>query len=286
MDITKEECYTRGRNIPYEKLTLANDFMFCKVMQNEKLCKELLEIILGIEIVKISYTEEQKIFKNTYDGKSIRLDVYVKDEKHSVYDIEMQTSDTYELPKRTRYYHSMIDRGQLTTGKSYNSLTESYVIFICTFDLFKKGIAKYSFESICSEYKDIYLEDGRHTIFINAGGVTDNRKLKEFLEYLRNGTVTNSPLIQELDDAVKYASMNSKWRKEYEMLIAREQDLIEEGRKAGLTEGLAKGLTKGLAEGYRALFRLVNNGNITLENALNSVKDKEDFQKWLDEQEK
>lgn len=36
------------------------------------------------------------------------------------------------------------------------------------------------------------------------------------------------------------------------MLLAREQLLIEEGRKEGLSEGLAKGLAKG-AENERAL---------------------------------
>lgn len=33
------------------------------------------------------------------DTRSIRLDVYVKDEKETVYDIEMQTTNTKELQK-------------------------------------------------------------------------------------------------------------------------------------------------------------------------------------------
>lgn len=65
-------------------------------MQDESLCKELLEIILGVEIEKIVYHEDQKVFRETIDGKGIRLDVYVKDEKHTIYDLEMQTSNTNE----------------------------------------------------------------------------------------------------------------------------------------------------------------------------------------------
>lgn len=35
----------------YEQLTFTDDFMFCKVMTNHpELCKELLELILGIKI--------------------------------------------------------------------------------------------------------------------------------------------------------------------------------------------------------------------------------------------
>lgn len=97
MDITKEECYTIGRRVSFEELTIADDFMFCKVMQNEELCKELLEIILDVEIEKLVYHEDQKVFRETIDGKGIRLDVYVRDENHTIYDLEMQTTNTREL---------------------------------------------------------------------------------------------------------------------------------------------------------------------------------------------
>mgnify|MGYP000479519271 FL=1 len=80
MDITQEGCYTTSRRVPFEELTIADDFMFCKVMQNEEICKELLEIILDVEIEKIVYHEDQKVFQETLDGKGIRLDVYVRDE--------------------------------------------------------------------------------------------------------------------------------------------------------------------------------------------------------------
>ncbi len=36
------------------------------------------------------------------DAKRIRLDIYVKDNKNIVYNIEMQASDTKELPKRSK----------------------------------------------------------------------------------------------------------------------------------------------------------------------------------------
>lgn len=70
--------------------------------------------------------------------------------------------------------------------------------------------------------------------------------------YLKDGEVSDSEFIQNLDKAVNYASKSSKWREEYDMLLAREQLLIEEGRKEGLAEGLAKGLAKG-AENERIL---------------------------------
>lgn len=63
MDITKEGCYTTSRRVSFEELTIADDFMFCKVMQNEELCKELLEIILGVEIEKLRITKTRRSFE-------------------------------------------------------------------------------------------------------------------------------------------------------------------------------------------------------------------------------
>lgn len=244
MDYTSNSCYTRKKRVPFEKLTLADDFLFCKVMQNKRLCKELLEIILHVKINKIEYTESQKVLDDAVDEKSIRMDVYVQDDKHTIYDIEMQTSNTKELPKRSRYYHSCIDKSQIAKGEPYNKLRKTYVIFICTFDLFDRNFAKYEFDTICKQDKDLTLTDDRHTIFVNAYGVTNDQKLKEFLDFLRDGEVSKSPFILDLRKEVNYASKNSKWREEYDMLLAREQLLVEEGRREGLAEGFAKGAEK------------------------------------------
>lgn len=75
MDYTSNSCYTRKKRVPFEKLTLADDFLFCKVMQNKRLCKELLEIILHVKINKIEYTESQKVLDDAIDEKSIRSGV-------------------------------------------------------------------------------------------------------------------------------------------------------------------------------------------------------------------
>ena len=84
------------------------------------------------------------------------------------------------------------------------------------------------------------MADDRHTVFVNAQGVTDDQKLKEFLDFLRDGEVSKTPFILDLRKEVNYASKNSKWREEYDMLLAREQLLVEEGRKEGLVQGIEK----------------------------------------------
>ena len=57
------------------------------------------------------------------------LDVYVRDGKGTVYDIEIQVSDTKELPKRSRYYQSGIDMSILEKGKPYYMLPDVTIIY-------------------------------------------------------------------------------------------------------------------------------------------------------------
>ncbi len=107
----------------WEELGISNDFLFGKVMQNPELCKELLlRILPDLKIERIEYPELQKSIKPDMDARSVRLDVYVKDEKEVIYDIEMQITNTKELPKRSRYYQSMIDLQLIDKGQHYKNL--------------------------------------------------------------------------------------------------------------------------------------------------------------------
>ena len=150
----------------WEDLTISNDFLFSKLMRDEEICKGIIETLLHIKVGKIDYLEEQKSIDIIYDKKSIRLDVYVEDED-KIYNIEMQVTNRKELAKRARYYQAMIDLNTIEKGETYNKLKESYVIFICTFDPFGKGLSKYSFQNICKEDNSLKLEDKTHKIFFN-----------------------------------------------------------------------------------------------------------------------
>ena len=194
----------------WEELSISNDFLFGKVMQNPELCKELIQRILpDLKIDRVEYPELQKSIKQDMDAKSVRLDVYVKDEKEVVYDIEMQVSDTKELPKRSRYYQGMIDLQLIDKGQYYDELNRSYVIFICPFDIFDKGRHIYTFENICKEDNSISMGDEAVKIFLNAKGTMDDvsKELKAFLDYVAGKKPADS-YVEKLEEAVKEAKKN------------------------------------------------------------------------------
>ena len=253
----------------WEELQISNDFIFGKVMQDPKLCKELLQRILpGLKIDRIEYPETQKAIRPDIDAKSVRLDVYVEDGKGTVYDIEMQVSMSKELPKRTRYYQSLLDMRMIDKGEPYKKLKPSYIIFICPFDQFGMGRHIYTFENICKEDKSVLLNDGTTKIFLNAKGTMDDvsPELKAFLDYVA-GKKPADPFVDELEEAVKNARKNREWRHEYMTLLMRDQENIEKGMEIGKAEGIIEtGLDFGLSEG-ELLKRLQDKLNITFESA-------------------
>ena len=223
------------RQTKWEELSISNDFLFGKVMQNTELCKELLQRILpDLNIERIEYPELQKSINMDMDARSVRLDVYVKDEKEVVYDIEMQVSHTKELSKRSRYYQSMIDLQLIDKGQLYDELKRSYVIFICPFDLYGKGRHIYTFENICKEDGSISMGDEAVKIFLNAKGTLDDvsDELKAFLDYVA-GKKPKDAYVERLEEAVKEAKKNREWRHEYMTLLMRDQENVKIGEKRG-----------------------------------------------------
>lgn len=224
------------RNIIWESLGISNDFMFGKIMQDAELCKELLQRILpDLEIDHIEYPEAQKSIRADVDAKSVRLDVYVRDGKGTIYDIEMQVADTGELPKRSRYYQSMIDLQLIDKGQYYKKLKPSYIIFICPFDLFGKRRHIYTFENICKEDNSVFLKDGAVKIFLNADSDQNDvsKELKAFLDYVA-GKEPEDDFIKRLEEAVDQARKNREWRHEYMTLLMRDQENMEKGMRKGI----------------------------------------------------
>ena len=232
----------------FSHITLQNDYMFFSVMLDEELCKELLERILDIKIRKLVYISGQNTMKDSYDGKGIRLDIYAEDSNNTVYNVEMQTGQNSNLPKRSRFYQSAIDLNLLGVGMDYDSLKNTLVIFICTFDIFKKGLLRYTFKNICIEDKELALNDETTKIFINTKAPLEDKdispKLANLIKYINSETISDE-YTKKIDEAVKQRRKSSEWRVKY---MKYELNLLErerEGRKAGIKEGRREGRKEG-----------------------------------------
>ena len=229
----------------WEDLSISDNFIFLRVMQNKDLCKRLIERILHIKIRDLSYPHTEKTIDLRLDSKAVRLDVYVEDEAGTVYNIEMQTAKGADgaLAKRTRYYQAMIDMDLIGKGVYYDQLRQTYIIFVCTFDLFGLEQRIYTFRNTCVELPELELGDGATKIFLNAKGLKGavDADLDGFLCYV-DGRAAQGHFAEELAKEVERVKVQKEARREYMTLYMQYQqyhrDGLEEGRREGRREGM------------------------------------------------
>ena len=234
----------------WEKATIANNFIFYKVMRNNPdVCKELLEILLEMEIDHIEMRGEETV-ETDFGSKGIRLDVYAKNQSQ-VFNLEMQSTDTKELPERSRYYQGSIDVDCLKSGQIYKDLKDSYVIFICIPDVFGKGLAYYSFENLCREDPAIRLNDRAFKYFFIANNCDKilNEKQKAFLKVVVGKKATDkfSKRIEELTEEAKH---NTQWRRQYMEWERQRTYDFENGKEAGKEAKAIEAATNMLKKNY------------------------------------
>ena len=287
-------------------LPFTNDFIFSLVMRDPALCRELLALALPeedfgeIKIMKSQNplidepadsadtetdhaaassgnhhtdkhaltVETQKSLKFVKDMHGVRFDAYVKSENTWV-EIEMQTVSNLPLGKRARYYQSNMDLDCLEKGADYKALKKCYVIFICTFDYFKKDAPVYFFRSWDVE-NGLPLDDFSYKIVLNAACSPDKvpEKLKPLYAYLNDPRQSQvSPLTRMIDARVKKFNTD-EWRRKYMtfeyMLKERERIGIEQGRAEGHAAGLSEGRSEGAAQKQREIAKNMKTKNISI----------------------
>ena len=274
------------RSKTYEQLTFTDDFMFCKILSTDlELTKDLLELILGISISKVELAQSQKELKFTPADHGVRFDVYVEDDDHTVYDIEMQATNKPHIGKRMRYYQGMLDLSMIEAGGNYRDLKKSYIIFICTTkpSFFKVNLPVYTFKSVCREDPSVTLGDEATKKIINADGYLAplSPALQAFLKFVKDHQPTDD-LTRRIEEKVITARASKNWREEFMTFEMKLDEAREEAREEGKAEGIIEGEAKGEANALKMLTLLYQHckENNRLEDYEKALKDS-DFRQAL-----
>ena len=221
---------------PFEELEFSDDFMFFKVMQDDGICKGLIERLLKIKIDHIERPVLQKEIRPYYHSKGVKLDVYLKDSQN-IYDVEMQNVTKEVLPKRLRYYQSMVDADALLRGEDYTALNDSHIIFLCTTDPVGKGLPVYTFLETCQEDRSVLLNDGTHKYFFNAAaaGLSEDVEIRAILDYIMTQKASDS-FTERIKEFVEKVKADERAKGEYMIEPLIIQDSKREGRKEGRQE--------------------------------------------------
>ena len=231
----------------WEKLTFTDNFIFSHVMHDENICRQVVELILGVRIGKIHYLSAQDEHKTDPDSMRIIMDVFLRDENRII-TVEMQTGHKKELPRRSRYYQSVADVSTTPTSSQYPNLPDNILIFICTFDPFDRNFPRYTFQYTCKEADhQLKLEDGSLRIFLNTA--TEDlsnldQKLQAFYHYIQKGVV-ESELVQNISCKITSLKNDSIVRRFYMTWSITMADMRQEGYEQGISIGLERGLEQG-----------------------------------------
>lgn len=199
----------------WEDLQFSDNFIFCKVMQNTAICKEMLEILLNIKIDHVELIQQEKQIENYYESKGIRMDVFVKDCKR-IFDIEMQVGNYEDIFLRARYYQGAMDIATTKRRTKYSELKESYIIFICKEDPFNANLPKYTKNITIKETNKVLYNDKTNIVFYNASGYrkekdSDVRSVLQFIYNLKS----DSDFTSKLAESVKEAKAKPEFLEEY-----------------------------------------------------------------------
>ncbi|MDD6573110.1 MAG: Rpn family recombination-promoting nuclease/putative transposase [Thermoflexaceae bacterium] len=224
------------------ELNLTDKFLFDETTEDPAAYEALVSVLLENDTHFLTRPETEKEYRLSPELRQIRLDVIAMDENDELYYTEMQQKNTGNLIKRSRYYQAQIDVSLLEPGvRNFNRLNDSCMILIAPFDLFGRGLYRYTFEGTCRECPDLKLNDGSKRVFINLHGKNCDDFSDEFLEmmeYLEHTTDSvaqkvHSKRIKLIHDKVNKIKLSEQMGVKYMQHWEELAEAKDEGRSQG-----------------------------------------------------
>ena len=232
------------------KFILMDDDFMRVVLKDVRCTEYILQTILRKPRLRVKEQVLQEDLKNL-QGRSVILDCFCTDESGAVYNIELQNKRYGASPLRARYHAGIIDMHILKAGENFNRLPESYVIFICGKDIFKKDKQIYHIHRVIEETGDSF-PDKAQIIYINTEKSSDDelgRMIKDF--YTEDPKEIRSAVLARRIAEIKIPSKEEKGE-DTEMTTYYDRlkrQWKKEGKAEGKAEGIAEGIKQGINEG-------------------------------------
>lgn len=221
------------------RMCLMDDAFFNVCMDGSPECIQLiLRIIMDKSDLEVQEVITQRTIANIH-YRGVRFDVMATAEG-KIYDIEVQRSDEGAIPQRARYNANMIGAKSLQSGKKYDEMPESYVIFITENDVLGYNFPIYHIERTIRENGKLF-NDGDHIIYVN-GTNRDNTPLGKLMQdfFATNPDEMNYPILAE----------RTKYFKEDERGVAKMSPITKEIYDEGKIEGKIDIILEMLKENY------------------------------------
>ena len=203
-----EERYERYKE-KIKHFTIMNDIFMRNVLKETACTEYILQVIMDMKELKVIDQTLQKDYKNL-QGRSAILDCVAKDVENNFFNVEIQGENEGASPKRARYHCGLLDMNLLNPGDSFDSLPETYVIFITKNDVLGYNRPISHIQRRIKETEDIF-QDGQHILYVNSkkqddtelGRLMHDLHCKEAGKMYSNILATRVHQLKETEEGVK-----------------------------------------------------------------------------------
>ena len=160
-----EQRYERYKE-KIKHFTIMNDIFMRNVLKETACTEYILQVIMNRTDLKVIDQTLQKDYKNL-QGRSAILDCVAKDAENNFFNVEIQGENDGASPKRARYHCGLLDMNLLNPGELFDSLPETYIIFITKNDVLGYNQPISHIQRRIKETEDIF-QDGQHILYVNS----------------------------------------------------------------------------------------------------------------------
>jgi hypothetical protein len=155
---------------------LIDDTYFNMFMEDNIPCMELfLRLILNNPTLHVESIQTQREVSNIF-GRSVRFDVFARNDDGTLCNMEVQRSDKEATPERARFNSCMLDMLTIKKGFTWGEdhLPPACAIFITEHDVLHGGKPIYHISRRIDELGGKIFLDGAQIIYVNASYQDDS----------------------------------------------------------------------------------------------------------------
>ena len=243
-----EERYERYKE-KIKHFTIMNDIFMRNVLKEISCTEYILQVIMNKKELKVIDQTLQKDYKNL-QGRSAILDCVAKDVENNFFNVEIQGENDGASPKRARYHCGLLDMNLLNPGDFFDSLPETYVIFITKNDVLGYNRPISHIQRRIKETEDIF-QDGQHILYVNSkkqddtelGHLMHDLHCKEAGKMYSNILATRVHQLKETEEGVK-------------TMCQELEEIYNEGEQSGFLRGEQSGKLKAKKETTLSLLEM------------------------------
>ena len=227
-----EQRYERYKE-KIKHFTIMNDIFMRNVLKEISCTEYILQVIMNRTDLKVIDQTLQKDYKNL-QGRSAILDCVARDAENNHFNVEIQGENDGASPKRARYHCGLLDMNLLNPGEPFDSLPETYIIFITKNDVLGYNRPISHIQRRINETEDIF-QDGQHILYVNSkkqdntelGRLMHDLHCKETDEMYSNILATRVHQLKETEEGVN-------------QMCQELEEIYNEGEQSGVQKGELK----------------------------------------------